>query len=464
MNHRILSNTNFAIGCCYTIAGMSICCLLSEIEISSYISIALLVYLGFSIYRIRPVFYVKYLAFVFPAIAAIIGVSVIESSHTYLKELRDTSGFAGSLPLIVLSYSILLLVMFLYDLRHDKNSNLLKNNKIQDYHEEYPRYMILLTYLTLAIYAVFWARVITRPAFLLGLNRFAYSRTSSLNMSGIWGILNGQLPLLLFFPLMSILKGYKKVGIAAILVYCLYSLWVGNKFGSFFTVLCVFLIIIYPRLSQASIKRVQKYARIAIIALAIIIILSMVIQSHLDVDSSDYLLFRTSGQGQLWWAVYKKTDGLMHAEEIGDEIKGLFSGKNSIASNVGSNYGIYKMMYYCAPASVVNGKLAGGSRYTEAGFAAAYYYMGFTGCVLFATIMALLVSSILTELIKMIRAGRYFRALLLLRLFLISRTSLSMFLFNSFFDWISISSYVILIISHRRLLQIKTKRRSVVMF
>ena len=130
--------------------------------------------------------------------------------------------------------------------------------------------------------------------------------------------------------------------------------------------------------------------------------------------------------------------------------------------NVGANHGIYKIMYYCAPSTVVDNKLLGGSRYSEAGFAAAYYYLGSIGAIIFSVVMGVIIGTLQNRLIKDIVNERYFRAMLLLRLYLSAQTGLSMFLFMNFGDIISIFSYLILIISSSNVYYITIKQKEII--
>lgn len=60
---------------------------------------------------------IKYFAFIFAVIANIAGCAIIEFAEISLPELGTTSYFSGSLPLLVLSRWIFLLIIFGLDIR-----------------------------------------------------------------------------------------------------------------------------------------------------------------------------------------------------------------------------------------------------------------------------------------------------------------------------------------------------------
>lgn len=442
-------NKNLTLSLLSVILGMSICYLFRQVRMFSYISLLLFVGFGYLIYRVRPYFYIKYLAFVFNAVAGIVGVCAIEFSNIYLVELRTDSAFIGSIPLFVLSYSLFLVILLVADDSHRKTERkVIERTKVSE--KSYPRYMKYMTYVTLLIYLFFWVRVIRYPAFLLNVNRFVYARLYAPQLTGIWSVLSSMLSVLLIFPLVSMMYGDKVIGISTVAIYCLYCLWIGNKFGSFFTLICLFLIILYSNIESIRTLRVRKYARIGIVALIAIVAFSFMIQSTLGDNANNFFAYRVSGQGQLWWGINKYYSGETHVNEIDDEINGLFHGSESVAENVGANYGIYKVMYLCAPKSVIDSKLSGGSRYAESGFAAAYYYLGSLGCFLHAVVMGLIISWTLNDLIKSVKNERYFRAMLLIRLYASAQTAFSMFLFHNYVDIVSLISYFILFATYRK--------------
>lgn len=122
---------------------------------------------------------------------------------------------------------------------------------------------------------------------------------------------------------------------------------------------------------------------------------------------------------------------------------------------VGANNGIYKIMYLCAPESVIDWKLGTGSRYTEAGMAAVYYYFGAFGVILFAAIMGFIVAATVNCFLRFIANNNLIAAMLMLRIFMIERTFLSMFTMADFFKPLSLLSYIYLYFAWNRVPIIK---------
>lgn len=434
--------------------GLILCSVLSAYKIFSYIAIIIFIAFLITLLFHKRGFFIKYLAFIFVAIAAIFGVAVIELFPSfYMNELRVSSHFAGSLPLIAFSYWLLLEVFYVWDATHrvEIRQNLFKKDK------RISKVADRVSFIVLILFTVLFSRVATNPAILLGMDRFMYA--SQYSVSGILAAVINITPLLLVFPILSVIHGKKSIGLLAILMYILYFLWIGNKFGPFFTLICVFLLIYYKEIIKKGTAYLRKIIIIAAIAFGIVVLLAIFFSvSTSSYNPLTYFQQRAAQQGQLWWKTYEKLDGESHPEEFSDEIKALGNGKESVTDNIGSSNGIYKIMYFCAPRSVVDYKLSTGSRYTEAGFASMYYYFGIFGVIIFAIICGIVFSSTLNSFIKALNNTDYIKALILLRLFMFERTFITMFTFNDFLDVISILSYIYLILMHNKKLFFKTQK------
>lgn len=417
-----------------------ICSVLSDYILFSYLSlIGLTLYFIFML-KIDAVFFVKYLAFIFIAVAAIIGTAITELFSIYLVELQCTSYFTGSLPLLILSYWTLMIVFRICDKRNDFKISLdIKLTLCQK------KILQKLVIIVLFIYLLMFIRVIKHPAFLLGIDRFAYSKFYA--TTGIWTVLLHNAPLLLIFPLLLMIYGNKILGSLTILIYILYSIWVGDKFGPFFTLMCIFFLIYNNKIKEKGRKFISKVIIITIIAFTVLIgftVYSVKLSS--SYTSAQYLLLRGAQQGQLWWKTYDMEKNNAHPFEFIGELKSIMYQKNNIADNVGENYGVYKIMYLCAPKKLVDFKLSTGSRYTEAGYALIYYYFGCIGTVLFSIIMGCIISKTINGFIRSINRNDYIKGLIFLRFFVIERTFMTMLTFSDFIDFFSICSIIYLVI------------------
>lgn len=88
-----------------------------------------------------------------------------------------------------------------------------------------------ISFVVFVLFGILFATVAAHPAFLLEVDRFTYA--SQFQNSRLIETLVYIAPLLLIFPILSLIYGNKVLGGAAILLYVLYCLWVGNKFGPF---------------------------------------------------------------------------------------------------------------------------------------------------------------------------------------------------------------------------------------
>lgn len=422
------------------------CSIFSSKKIFSYISILFFIIYFLYLILFKQKFLIKYLSFVFIAIIAILGTAIIEFNNLYLVELKCYSEFAGSLPLLILSYWLLLIVCMYYDYNFAVETSEIKFNVIN---KKSNKILKILTIFTLIIYLSLFIKVAKNPAFLLGVDRFQYLKIH--NLSGIWSILTNISPILLIFPIISIIYGDKILGISTIFLYIIYFIWIGNKFGPFFTLISIFLLVSYKNILKKGKKFIVRCILITSIAFTIVLYFTVIsVKLTSNYNGITYLLQRGAQQGQLWWKIYDLYNEDIHPFEFKNEINAIINNKSAVTENIGSNNGIYKAMYLCAPKKVIDFKLSTGSRYTEAGYAIIYYYFGAFGNIIFSLINGIIISLTINVFIKSINNKDYVKALIILRFFLIERIFLTMFVFNDLFDVVSILSYIYLIVMKRK--------------
>ena len=434
---RTLIMIDFACG-----AGLLICVLMSSYALFSYIALALIIAFLLYVLVYKKTFFIKYLAYFFSGATAIAGTAIIELGPTIsLVELGTSSRFVGSLPLLVLGYWLLFVFLLHYDI--SKGSDL--HDVDIAFSKQSLKTLNRITALVLVLFGILFSRIATHPAFLLGLNRFQYASEYA-TAGTIITIFTSIAPYLLIFPILSLMYGNKYLGAITVLLYALYYIWLGNKFGPFFSLMCIFLLVYYKRILSLGKMYLKRIIAVAAILFVLLIILSGFFATlNGSYSRGDYFLQRGAQQGQLWWSTYDISDET-HPGEFHNEIESITLGKNSVAENVGSQYGIYKIMYLCAPKTMVDFKLSTGARYTEAGFASVYYYFGPLGVVLFSIICGLVFSATLNSFIKALNHKDYIRAMIMLRFFMLQRGALSMFVFLDFFDALSIASYIYLLL------------------
>ena len=383
-------------------------------------------------------FTVKYFPLFFSAVSLSLGVAVCEFSQISLYEISSTSQYIGSLPTLVFLYTVFFFSLSIFDKPRKGNIKLVRN-----FSAKQERTCHYISILSTAILFIMFVRIARYPAFLLGYDRFLYSSNIGYSQ-GIWRLFESISYALIVFPFIDFVNGHKKIGTVGLLSYVLFYLWNGNKFGPFFTLIVVALIVYYNKLTQIKKKAIKKYIYLGICVMILLVVVAAVIQSTVSNNSIvDYLGKRVAQQGQLWWRTYDKTS-TWHISEFGDELRGLWHGSSVVSENVNANYGIYKVMYYCGNPSYISFKLGAGSRFTEAGFAGAYYYLGILGGILFSIINAYIMSHTLNALVSSLRTLNVVKIAILLRLYTIERISFSMFLFNDYLDSISVASYIVL--------------------
>ncbi|MCF6413943.1 hypothetical protein I7648_09580 [Collinsella tanakaei] len=420
---------------------MLCCCLLNDYPITGLLSLAALLAVLIPLFSIRPLLLLKYLGMVFSWASTIIGCVVVEYSNMYLSELTVVSFFEGSLPLYCLTCWIFFVLLFLFDSRLDSQkadfpvrTTLSLNGNLVHY----------VSIAILVLLCVMFANVASRPSFMLGIDRFEYS---SLHSLGLIGTVANFMNWLIVIPMLAFKNGERLLGGFCVILYCLYLFWTGTKFGGFFSVLCFIPLVYYDRILALDRTRLSSLAKrfgIAFVALLLVAVASFTVAS--DKDAGTYLQERTAQQGQLWWRTFGITQGKPHIGELSNELDATLRPTDSIAENVGANNGIYKIMYLCAPASIVDSKLESGSRYSSAGYAAAYYYGGSFGPIAYAALMSILVSFFTNLFVRMVTLNNAVLVILTARLFRICSSVASMFLFSELIEPISILSYCVIAI------------------
>ena len=421
-----------------------ICNIFNRIPYFSWI--AILVFAIYCFYLVHNHFSltIKFFPLLFTTISLITGVVFCEFSSLSLYEINEKARFAGSLPLLILTHFIFFQVLLFLDRPAQRyNINIVQIKK-------YPKQCHYVAIASSFVLFCMFIRIIKYPAFLLGYDRFEYAN-NVVASSGIWRKFESISYALILFPLLDYYNGHKISGIWGISCYVLFYLWNGNKFGPFYTVAVVFFLVEYDKFAIIQKKKIKKYILLGGIIVVGLIAVATILQTSIMKGSwIDYLGKRVSQQGQLWWKTYDSTYSF-HLDEISDEIYGALHGSSTVADNVDANYGIYKIMYYCGNPHYISYKLGAGSRFTEAGYASAYYYFGAVGCIVFAILYAIILSTTVKAIIRALQKGKVIRIAILARLYTIERISYSMFTFMDYLDELSFISYIYLAFSQFKL-------------
>ena len=408
------------------------CAMVPETPMSSIVAlVAFGVYLAYLIVT-RPLIILKYGFYFFVVVASIVGTLSCEFTGDYLVEMRQYAGFHGSLPLLIASRWLFIVILEVYENRWGVDNSLsdlsASNHKRKG---NWKHQMLMIA--NVGIFAGLccaYLTVIAYPSFLMGVDRFVYA---SLVPSGVRTFLIGWITFMMFIPLYCF-KNYKSIlGIASVVIYILYLFWTGTKFGGYLYIVCDVLLVYYDRFLQCDIRKLAKAAIAFFASLILLVGVAVVAFSFTSEQSSvDFLTSRTAQQGQLWWATFADSDGEAHLDQAKVEL--LSIAKNEMPKeNIGSNHGIYGVMYRTVPESVVDYKLSLDSRYTEAGYAVAYYCFGWLGPFAFSIVMALLIALLQNGFLFFLNSERVIEAFVAYRFGTFLRSALSMGLFGPFF-------------------------------
>ena len=434
------------------IGGLLFCCTcFSNSIVVTVLSLALMAVFMVHLLFARIDYYFKYLHFIFGVTAAITGCAVIEFYDIELTELDSHSCYVGAIPLMVFSYWVFLMTVKLYDSWFKSHASRnyricidIGGSSLREMTNRRSTYIIGVIGLLLICFV--FMKVFDNPSFVLGIDRFEYDKLFD---NGELYDISLKLIKYLVIPCIVIALYYRSVlGWSALAIYCLYAFWVGNKFGIFFSLLCCITMIYSEKLAFRSEQLGNNKQSVAVVVVAVISLIGVALlaASFTTQDGlMDYFSSRIAQQGQLWWKTYALSDE-WHAGDFQNEIAAVTDSARGIADNVGSQHGIYKIMYYTSPKSIIDAKLATGSRYTEAGFAAAYYYFGGVGTTVFAIIGGLLTGLSVNLFLSYLKMNQIIRALLCLRLFFMTTDLMSNFLFAGFFSIVSIMTYLLLIL------------------
>lgn len=419
---------------------LSLCPLSQQYKFVSYLSIVAFVILLVCVAMVRTHFIFKYLPIVFAACSNLIGCYSCEFVPQYLGELRTYAEYAGSLPLATFSWYLVIVACFGWDSKFGVDDKI--RAQVDQYRPKKSALFHLLNWFFLLLVVAMFFRVAPNPSFLIGLDRFDYAAAY---MNGIWGTFSSIASYLVIIPLIAMRTDQKKIGIVAIALYLLFLFWTGTKFGGFFSVFTGLVLVYYDKLLLIEGGRLRAMLIPIAVVFAALLLIANFAMSFVN-DNEDYLAQRTAQQGQLWWRVYSLYEPGSGLGQIEDEVAEQFNYKPSIADNVRSQYGIYKIMYLSAPTEVVDAKIAAGARYTSASFASAYYYGGVIGLAAFAVFQGLLTAITTNLLLKALSRRAPIESVLVYRISMVVTTATSMFIFGDFFDVTSIVTYIALFV------------------
>ena len=408
---------------------------------ASLISLLVSIIYVIAILKERPEFIFKYLAWFVTYALIVGGIVSVEFTDIYLSRLSVNAHFVGSMPLLMLGYWLFFMTLMAYDSKFGVEKTYNEKPLSMRTNVEAMRY---LTYFMFAAVLFCFSFVLLSPSFITGLNRFEYLGTQ---IPSITRYIGRVLDFMVIIPILYCKQAKSKFAIATIALYCVYLFWINTKFGTFLSIFTIIVLVYYDSIFfYAKSKLYRLVAGAALLVLVLVCVAALAHSFTSTISTSDYLAERLAGEGELWWRTYELLDGNSYPAEFSNEVEALWSGKTRISDNVGSHYGIYGIMYFASPESTVNSVLSKGWRFTEAGFAAAYYYFGIFGIIGFGVFSGLLVAFIQNSLLRAIRQAKPIKASVLVYFSNLAKTAVGMFLFVEFLRPISIIFYLYLIL------------------
>lgn len=414
---------------------LCICTIISDVPVMSVVALAVflcqLAWLCFN----DLAFTAKYFAFIFAILSNIIGCFAVEFSSIYLSRLNVYADFCGSLPLLITSRWLFIAVIYVCERKTfagvasraiclDKATH-----RVKLIRERKVRFLALLSYAMFLICFVCFIDALGHSVLVTGANRFQYYE----GLQPAIRYASRVLEFLVVIPLIYYRETKNRCALAIVGFYFLYLFSIGTKFGTYFTVLSLSLLVYYRQLVELDGRRAKRLLATLVAVVAAFVLVAVVAHSFTsDVDSGEYLAERLAGEGELWWRTYDLSAGEQHPELFPAEIDAFLHGSTRISNNVGSHNGIYGIMYLTAPRNTVDSVLSQGWRFTEGGYAAAYYYFGELGTLLFSVVMGLVVFVLQTALIASFYRMKIIRSVALTYLSVLVNTALGMFLFSGF--------------------------------
>lgn len=413
----------------------------SSYPAATVVAFAGLVILGIYLVVREPLFVMKYVIPLLFSVLQLAGVILIESTTVELPELMTIASFNGAFPLLAMSRWSLIATLLLLDACFERSVSSRMPERPEASERESLSFIGLIAMVSLVIIVVGLVAS-APPATMVGLDRFEYAN----------GPMKGNIFLSLLgkaFPISAIAvveAGRRRsinraMGIAGVVLYVIGLLWVGNKFDALIPVLVLILLANFSRVRAFAPAVLTKLFGALAAAIVVLVGFAAVLQTRVEGGSPlTYLASRGAQQGQIWWAAMARSNGI-HPEELLGELRFQVLNSPDPFANVGSDFGIFKMMYLTAPRDVVDAKLMTGSTYSEFGFALAHYYLGGPGAIAFGVLCGILIVLFTNGLIVAMQRNFLPETAILARFFALGNALPGQVLFHGFITGISLVAY-----------------------
>lgn len=372
--------------------------------------ISLLIYFGvlYSIYRKEPQIISKFLFYVIMSSWSVIAVFFLENGNVILRGKR--SQHFGSLTVYMFGWLVFYFVIVLYEIITENKRKQI-DSKIGSrfiLNSEW-KTLTYVSYVALLLVVVCFLSVCTKPYFLLGIDRFAYSQ------AGYISAFVGRLQIWLFalIPVVLLQRKRKKwIPIVYLLIFGLLLFWIGEKFTGLIIMIYFVLLSLNPvRVSEQMSKKMRKILKlfaVFVFGLLITVYINQVaINGYNFSGFINYFGDRIAAQGELWWLTYEQDHNSgVHLDEIGDELNVLIH-QPKTAEMINYDFGIYKLMKKFMKSEWVTYALGLNVRATESTRADFFYYGKTIGIIVGQISLALLISFWVNFAIRQCNEGNW---------------------------------------------------------
>lgn len=372
------------------------------------LSIVLYSAMLYTIYRKDTLIISKYLLFVVMSTWSVVAVFFLENGDVVLRGKH--SEHFGSLTVYVLGWLVFYFVIVFYELAYQKKAKKI-NYTIQtrDFSQRTWKILTYISCLAIILVTGCFLSVCTKPYFLLGIDRFAYSQGGYLSSF----VSNMEIWLFALVPVVLIQRKRKKwIPISYLLIFALLLIWIGEKFTGLIILVYFMLLSINPVYVSAQLSNKVK----KLLKTFVMIVLGLIITVYINqvaingVDFSGFLNYfgdRVAAQGELWWLTYEQDYNKgIHLDEIGDELDVLINQpKTSEMSTY--DFGIYKLMKKFMKSDWVTYALGINVRATESTRAEFFYYGKTGGLIVGQALLALLICLVVNMTIKQCNKGNW---------------------------------------------------------
>lgn len=360
-------------------------------------------------------FLIKYMFMIVMFSYHVISVYMVENNNIYFYNLMQSSKYTGALFPLLMYYMLFFATLLILEVRKVK-----KGEKVyQKFHFKFSTHKITektkvniftIVLIVIVLYMVYRMKSIGFYS-LGGINRFDFRETYFTGFDEKF-----YTYILWFLPIPLLASNIKMKGRSFLffILYLLYLIFVGDKFGSFFIAIYFYFLVTW---TTKNINKKKVYRFLFILGgIAILLVGFIAFQVLYERGSWNEVLiyFRnrlTGGQSDLWWAIYnsEKNSSWHVIEFFNDEISAIFNQPQDIMFY---NFGIYKMMKLAAPASVVNTYLSQGIRFAASTQASLFYYFKYTGLICGAIIFGLLTYFFVNKAVESYKNNDIIRSIL----------------------------------------------------